>query len=61
VDRGRGTLLALGAHIEPSAPPRTVAGELAAELRQIAVWLGLEHIDVLDHGDLASDLRKARP
>lgn len=61
VDRGRGRLLALGAYIEPSAPARSVAGELAAELRQIAAWLGLEHIDVSDHGDLASDLRKARP
>jgi len=46
---------------EPSAPTRAVAGELAAELRELARWLELDAIEVSDRGDLASHLRQARP
>jgi len=60
-DRERRTLLVLGAFAEPSAPARTVAGELAAELRDLARWLELDAVEVSDRGDLASHLRKARP
>jgi hypothetical protein len=59
-DQRRRTLLVPGAFREPGAPPaRTVAGELAAELRELAGWLELETIEVADHGDLAPELRKA--
>jgi uncharacterized protein len=60
-DRREGTLLVLGAYVEPGAPPRAVAGELAAELRQLAGWLGLDRVTIADRGDLAPLLRKARP
>lgn len=59
-DQGRGRLLVLGAYLEPGAAARTVAGELAAELRELARWLSLDAVDVSDRGDLAVDLR-ARP
>jgi hypothetical protein len=59
-DQRRRTLLVPGAFREPGAPPaRTIAGELAAELRELAGWLELETIEVADHGDLAPELRKA--
>ena len=59
-DQRRRTLLVPGAFREPGAPPaRTVAGELAAELAELAGWLELETIEVADHGDLAPELRKA--
>jgi hypothetical protein len=59
-DQRRGALLVPGAFREPGAPPaRTVAGELAAELAELAGWLELETIEVADHGDLAPELRKA--
>jgi uncharacterized protein YcaQ len=60
-DQGRGSLLVLGAYLEPGAAARTVAGELAAELRELARWLSLDAIDVSDRGDLAADLRRAQP
>lgn len=60
-DRDRATLLVLGAFVEPDAPRRTVARELALELRQLAEWLDLERVEVQDRGDLAAELRRARP
>jgi uncharacterized protein YcaQ len=60
-DRGRKALLVLGAFVEPEAPARTVASELALGLRELATWLGLEHVEVLAQGDLAAELRRARP
>jgi hypothetical protein len=60
-DRGNSTLLVLGAYAEPSVPAGKVAGELAAELRDLAGWLGLDTIRVSDRGDLASHVRDARP
>lgn len=60
-DRARNRLLVLGAYAEPSAPTGTVAAELAEELRSLAGWLELDTIEVSDRGDLASDLRRARP
>jgi uncharacterized protein len=58
-DQPRRALLVRGAFVEPGAPPRTVAGELAGELRQLAGWLELETIEAADHGNLAPALRKA--
>lgn len=55
-DRAAGELLVQGAHAEPDAPPET-AGELAAELRRLADWLGLGGVTVAGGGDLAAALR----
>jgi len=54
-DRKAGVLLAKAAHAEPGAPPET-ASELAAELRDLARWIGLGSIAVHDRGDLAAAL-----
>ncbi len=58
-DRQAGRLLAKGAFLEDHADPRRVAGELAAELRSMAGWLGLGEVEVGRKGDLAQELRKA--
>jgi hypothetical protein len=60
-DQPRRALLVRGAFAEPGVPARTVAGELAAELRTLAGWLELETIEVADNGELAPALRRARP
>jgi uncharacterized protein YcaQ len=50
--RTTGRLLVQGTYAEPGAPPET-AHELAAELRQLAAWLGLAEVVVRERGDLA--------
>jgi len=57
-DRARGVLRVLAAWAEPDAPART-APELAAELRLMADWLGLDEVAVEDRGDLAEALTGA--
>ena len=57
-DRSTGTLRVLAAHAEPEAPADT-APELAAELRLMAGWLGLERVEVSKRGDLAETLAAA--
>jgi uncharacterized protein len=57
-ERARETLIVLGAYAEPGVRTRAVAVELALELRLLAGWLGLEHVQVLDRGDLAAALRR---
>ena len=57
-DRENGVLLVHAAHGEPAAPP-DVAVHLAAELRLMAGWLGLERLSVGPAGDLAPALRDA--
>lgn len=57
-DRSTGTLLVPGAFAEPGAPA-DVADHLAAELRRLASWLGLEQIAVGERGDLTAVLRPA--
>ena len=54
-DRASGRLLVPGAYAEPAAPD-TTAAELAAELRRLAGWLGLDDIVVAPRGDLAGPL-----
>jgi uncharacterized protein YcaQ len=54
-DRRDGVLRVLGAFAEPRAPLDT-AGELAAELADLAGWLGLTGVAVSSHGDLAGEL-----
>ncbi len=63
-DRARRRLLVPGAFAEPGAPGETAA-ELAAELRRLADWLGLDEIEVAAKGDLApalaAELRLSAP
>jgi uncharacterized protein YcaQ len=54
-DRAAGALLVRSAWAEASAPDET-APELAAELRELASWLGLGDLRVEDRGDLAPAL-----
>ena len=55
-DRAGSRLLVHGAWSEPQAPDHTAA-ELAAELRLMAGWLGLDEVVVGDKGDLVVRLR----
>ncbi|MGZ4595509.1 MAG: winged helix-turn-helix domain-containing protein [Actinomycetes bacterium] len=57
-DDGAGMLLVRSAWAEPGAPPETAA-ELAAELRDLAGWLGLADVQVEPRGDLAAALTRA--
>jgi uncharacterized protein YcaQ len=54
-DRAAGVLVVKAAYAEPHAPPET-AEELAAELRTLADWLGLDDIIVEPRGELAPAL-----
>ncbi|GAB1514518.1 winged helix-turn-helix domain-containing protein [Actinophytocola sp. KF-1] len=58
-DRATGALQARGAFTEPTADPVRVATELAAELRTMAEWLGLDRVEVGSKGNLAKPLAKA--
>ena len=60
-DRGGRRLLVQAAHAEPDLQRRgtddvEVAVRLAAELRAMAAWLGLDDVHVVGHGDLAPAL-----
>ena len=57
-DRATGVLLVQSAHAEPGAPFETPQ-ELAAELVQLAGWLGLDAVRVSGGGDLAPALSVA--
>jgi len=57
-DRAHGLLRVHAAFAEPGAPDET-AGELAAELRALAGWLGLGDVAVAKRGDLSAALRSA--
>lgn len=58
-DRQRRTLMVAGAYIESDHDPKHVAAEMAAELRQMQNWLGLDTIEAADRGDLAAPLGAA--
>jgi uncharacterized protein YcaQ len=58
-DRAEGVLRVRGAFSEDGLDPAIVAGELAAELRSAADWLGLNGVSVEDRGDLAPALAEA--
>lgn len=57
-DRKAGALLVQAAHAESHARPDAVAQPLAAELRRLAGWLGLERVAVTGGGDLAPALAR---
>ena len=58
-DRAAGVLRVRSAWVEDHADPPGVADALAAELRDMAAWQGLDSIAVEDRGDLAPTLRRA--
>jgi uncharacterized protein YcaQ len=55
-DRADRRLLVLAAYLEPGADVGVVADALAAELRTLAGWLGLEFVEVGRRGDFARAL-----
>ncbi len=57
--RDAGTLRVQAAHIEDGRNPSHAAAELAAELRLMADWLGLERVRAERRGNLARELRAA--
>jgi uncharacterized protein len=58
-DRQAGVLRVQTAHGEEGIDRPLVADALLDELRLMADWLELDDVEVLDRGDLASDLRRA--
>ncbi|MET8148074.1 winged helix-turn-helix domain-containing protein [Actinoplanes sp. NPDC049668] len=58
-DRKAGVLRIPAAWIEPAADQEETATALAAELRRLAGWLGLDSIAAPDRGDLAGPLTAA--
>ena len=60
-DRAAGVLRVPGAFAEPGVDVRRVAAELAAELGEMARWLGLAGVAVGERGDLATPLTAALP
>ncbi|MDQ3463311.1 MAG: winged helix DNA-binding domain-containing protein [Actinomycetota bacterium] len=56
-DRQAGILRVQAAFAEPAIDPRELCAELAAELRVMAEWLGLERVWAAERGDLAGPLR----
>ncbi len=59
--RDASTLLVQAVHLEPGAHSAKTAESLAAELRDLAKWLGLEKITVTRKGSLAKALAKELP
>jgi hypothetical protein len=55
-DRQRGALLVQAAFAQDGVDRAKVAAELAAELRLVASWLGLEELAVARRGDLSGEL-----
>jgi len=58
-DRAAGVLRVNASWVEPGHDVVDVARELAAELAQLAGWLGLGDVQVLPRGDLAAPLEHA--
>ncbi|WP_229119208.1 winged helix-turn-helix domain-containing protein [Enemella evansiae] len=58
-DRSAGELVVQSAWSEPGQDAPVVARELAAELAELAGWLGLPAIRAVPRGDLAPELQKA--
>jgi uncharacterized protein len=60
-DRGPGVLRVQAAWAQDGQPPGAVADALAAELRSMAAWLGLDRVEAAGRGDLAPYVRRALP
>jgi uncharacterized protein YcaQ len=58
-DRAEGRLMVRHAYLEPGASPAEVAPPLAAELADLARWLGLRDIDSVAGGELGKALTRA--
>ena len=58
-DRAQSVLRVPSAHLEQGAEPAAVAEPLAAELRLMAAWLGLEKVEAEQRGELSEALRLA--
>ncbi len=58
-DRAEGTLRVQAAHVESGGNDSEVAAALAVELGEMATWLGLGRVAVVDRGDLAPALTRA--
>ncbi|MFN0027808.1 MAG: winged helix-turn-helix domain-containing protein [Acidimicrobiales bacterium] len=58
-DRAARTLRVLGAWAEPSCDPTEIAPHLAAELTELARFVGADSVTVGDRGDLVASLRPA--
>lgn len=58
-DRPARVLRVQAAWAEDGQTPGHVADELAAELRLMAGWLGLDRVEAVDRGDLAAHLRRS--
>ena len=58
-DRAGDQLLVLGAFCESRADPLEVATALAADLLDMAQWLGVSRVEVGSRGDLAAPLTAA--
>ena len=57
-DRARSTLVVAGAFAEPGVSPKSIAGPLRDELRQLADWLGLDDVETrASRGDVFSGRR----
>jgi hypothetical protein len=56
-DRANNVLRVVGAFAEPQTEPKIFIHAVAAELRAMADWLGLEKIVISKYGDLAPMLR----
>lgn len=59
--RDESALLVQAAHLEPGSEAKRTAASLAAELRDVADWLGLERIVVTKKGSLAPLLARSLP
>jgi uncharacterized protein YcaQ len=58
-DRPARRLMVLASHLEPHADTSAVASALAAELRTMAAWLGLDGVSVARRGNFARALARA--
>jgi uncharacterized protein len=58
-DRQASALRVQAAHLERGVAKARVASALAGELAQMAAWLGLERVEIVPKGDLATSLARA--
>lgn len=59
-DRTAGALLVQRAHLEAGVSAAPVADDLAAELRELADWLGLERVSIRSRTDFARELGRRK-